>query len=65
VILASASSYFRALFCTNYAEKNQDLIVIRQINSTALQLLIDFIYSGIVTVTENNVKVIIYKLDFV
>jgi len=44
---------------TNFAEKNQDIVVIKQINHTALQILIDFLYIGVITITENNARVII------
>jgi len=58
VVLASASPYFQAMF-THFAEKNKELVVIRELDSVILQLLIDFIYSGKIMVTENNVQVII------
>ncbi|XP_022160502.1 kelch-like protein 3 isoform X2 [Myzus persicae] len=54
VVLASASPYFHAMF-TNFAESNKDLVIIRQVDPTAIQLLIDFIYSGEIVVTEKNV----------
>jgi len=57
VVLASASPYFHAMF-TNFAESNKDLVVLRQIDSTAIQLLIDFVYSGEIEITEKNVQVI-------
>jgi len=59
VVLASASPYFYAMF-TNFAERNHDLVVMKQLDSTALQLLVNFIYSGKISVTEENVQV---KLD--
>eukprot|EP00102_Acyrthosiphon_pisum_P018706 XP_016655916.1 PREDICTED: ring canal kelch homolog [Acyrthosiphon pisum] len=55
VILASASPYFHAMF-TNFEEKNKDLVVIGDLDSTALQLLVDFIYSGKIMVTGKNVQ---------
>jgi len=58
VVLASASEYFHDMF-TNFEEKNQDLVVIKQLDSSTLQLLIDFIYSEEIVVTEENVEVII------
>ncbi|XP_060857520.1 ring canal kelch homolog [Metopolophium dirhodum] len=58
VILASACSYFQAMF-TNFAEKNQDIVVIKHIHHTALQILIDFLYTGVITVTENNARVLL------
>ncbi|XP_016659592.1 ring canal kelch homolog isoform X2 [Acyrthosiphon pisum] len=54
VVLASASPYFHAMF-TNFSEKNQDLVTIRQLDYSALQLLIDFIYSGKISITETNI----------
>ncbi|XP_029345539.1 kelch-like protein 2 isoform X3 [Acyrthosiphon pisum] len=54
VVLSSASPYFHAMF-TNFSEKNQDFVVIRNIDSIALQLLVDFIYFGKIIVTEKNV----------
>lgn len=58
VVLASAIPYFHAMF-TNFAEKDQDLVVIKQINYTALQLILDFIYSGEIIITENHAQVIL------
>ena len=64
VVLLSASPYFYAMF-TNFSEKNHYLVVMREIDSTALQLLVNFIYSGHIVVTEENVQVIIiYKIGF-
>jgi len=57
-VLASASPYFYAMF-TKFAEKNKGLVCIKQMDSTILQLLIDFIYSGKIIVTKKNVQVII------
>ncbi|XP_060857046.1 kelch-like protein 2 [Metopolophium dirhodum] len=58
VVLASASQYFHAMF-TKFLEGNLDLVVIRQIDSTALLLLVNFIYSGKIMVTEETVQVLL------
>ncbi|XP_060874123.1 kelch-like protein 2 [Metopolophium dirhodum] len=55
VLLASASPYFHAMF-TNFSERNHDLVVLREIDSTALQQLVNFIYSGRIVITEENVQ---------
>ncbi|XP_060874127.1 kelch-like protein 2 isoform X2 [Metopolophium dirhodum] len=55
VLLASASPYFHAMF-TNFSERNHDLVVMREIDSTALQQLVNFIYSGRIVITEENVQ---------
>ncbi|XP_022180639.1 ring canal kelch homolog isoform X3 [Myzus persicae] len=58
VVLASGSPYFHAMF-TNFAEKNHDHVVMGQLDSTALKLLVNFIYSGKIVVTEINVLVLL------
>ncbi|XP_029346112.1 ring canal kelch homolog isoform X2 [Acyrthosiphon pisum] len=55
VVLADASPYFHAMF-TNFSERNHDLVVMREIDSTALQLLVNFLYSGKIMITEENVQ---------
>ncbi|KAL4085413.1 hypothetical protein QTP88_027272 [Uroleucon formosanum] len=55
VVLSAASPYFNAMF-THFAEKNHELVLMRQIDSAALQLLVDFIYSGDIIVTKKNVQ---------
>ena len=64
VVLASASTYFHAMF-THFSEKNQDQVTIRQLDYSALQLLIDFIYSRKISITEKNVKVIVNNFYFI
>jgi len=61
VVLASASPYFYAMF-TSFSDRNNGLVVMRQIDSTTLQILVDFIYSGKIMVTEKNVQVILDKV---
>lgn len=56
VVLASASSYFHAMF-TTIDESNTNVFNIRYLDSTTLQLLVDYIYTGKIIVTEQNVKV--------
>lgn len=58
VILASASPYFYAMF-TKFAERNHDIVVMKQFDSTALKLLVNFIYSGEIIVTEKNFQVLL------
>ncbi|XP_001947287.2 kelch-like protein 2 [Acyrthosiphon pisum] len=62
VVLASACRYFHAMF-TKFAERNLDIIVIRDINPTALRLLVDFMYSGRIIITEENVKILLSTSD--
>jgi len=56
IVLASTSPYFCAMF-TNFEESNKNLVHLRQVDSTALILLIDFIYTAQIMITKENVQV--------
>jgi len=56
VVLVSACPYFRAMF-TSFAEGAKYVVNIRELDSNILQLLIDYIYTGKIMVTELNVMV--------
>ncbi|XP_060871941.1 kelch-like protein 3 isoform X2 [Metopolophium dirhodum] len=62
VVLSAASPYFHAMF-TNFAERNHDLVLMKQFDSTALQQLVNFIYSGKILITEENVRVLLPAAD--
>ncbi|XP_001948331.2 kelch-like protein 2 isoform X1 [Acyrthosiphon pisum] len=55
VVLASASPYFHAMF-THFSERNHDVVVMKQLDSTALQVLVNFIYTGKIVINEENVR---------
>jgi len=57
VVLVSASPYFRAMF-TSFEESNKDHIVIKELDSTILQFLINYIYTGEIIVNEEHVQVL-------
>ena len=54
LVLAASSEYFLAMF-TRFDEANKERISIKDINGKALQLLIDYIYTGKIEVSEENV----------
>jgi len=56
IVLISASTYFCEHF-TGFNESNIDHIIIRELDSNALQLLMNYIYTGEIIITEVNVKV--------
>ncbi|XP_065653878.1 kelch-like protein 3 isoform X2 [Hydra vulgaris] len=56
-ILASSSPYFYAMFTGEMSESKQNCIVLKEVDAYALELLIDYCYSGEVQVTEENVQV--------
>jgi len=55
-VLMAASPYFCAMF-KNFDESNKNLVNIRGLDSTALELLLNYIYTGEIMVTEENVQV--------
>jgi len=55
-VLMAASPYFRAMF-RNFDESNRDLVNIRDLDSSVLELLVNYIYTGQIMVTEENVQV--------
>ncbi|KAL5240440.1 hypothetical protein ACI65C_007850 [Semiaphis heraclei] len=68
-VLMAASPYFCAMFI-NFDESNKNLVNIRDLDSTALELLINYIYTGEIIVTEENVQSLLpaanlLQLDYV
>ncbi|XP_029344678.1 kelch-like protein 3 isoform X2 [Acyrthosiphon pisum] len=68
-VLIAASPYFRAMF-SNFDESNKDLVTIRELDSTILQQLVDYIYTGEIMITKENVQVLlqsanVLQLDYV
>ncbi|NEU35286.1 BTB/POZ domain-containing protein, partial [bacterium LRH843] len=57
MVLAACSPYFHAMF-TSFEESKQERIVLQSIDSQALQLLVDYVYTSEVHVTEENVQVL-------
>jgi len=57
VVLMSASQYFLTMF-TNLKESKKDVVNIKELDSTVLQLLVDYIYTGQIMISKENVKVI-------
>lgn len=56
IVLVSASPYFREFF-TNLNESNKYIFNIKKLDSTALQIMVDYIYTGEIKIAEQNVQV--------
>ncbi len=56
-VLAACSPYFYAMFTGDLAEAKAERIVLQEIDGKALALLIEFVYTSEVHVTEENVQV--------
>ncbi|XP_064458270.1 kelch-like protein 2 [Ornithodoros turicata] len=57
-VLASCSPYFYAMF-TSFTESRASKITLQGLDGTALSLLIDYVYSAEIQVTEENVQVLL------
>lgn len=57
MVLAACSPYFYAMF-TSFEESKADRITIQGLDGQALALLVDYVYSSEVLVTEENVQVV-------
>ncbi|XP_023161734.2 kelch-like protein 17 [Drosophila hydei] len=59
VVLASVSPYFYAMFNDDMLERTQGLVRLHDVDSAALRQLIDYTYTGEITITEQNVQVLL------
>lgn len=59
VIMAASSEYFKALLGPNFREGSEKLVTLKEIDGPTLKCVIDFIYTGNVTITNENVHAII------
>ncbi len=62
-VLAAASTYFRAMFAGTLRESVMDRVVLHEVSAELLGLLVDFCYTGRVTVTHDNVDLLLKTAD--
>ncbi|XP_071856065.1 actin-binding protein IPP [Bombus fervidus] len=62
-VLAAGSAYFNAMFTGGLVEEQQELVEIHSISANILSLLVDFIYSGNVDITQDNVQELFAAAD--
>ncbi|XP_011857309.1 PREDICTED: actin-binding protein IPP [Mandrillus leucophaeus] len=63
LVLAASSPYFAALFTGGMKESSKDVVPILGIEAGIFQILLDFIYTGIVNIGVNNVQELIVAAD--
>uniref|UniRef100_A0A1A9WF28 BTB domain-containing protein n=1 Tax=Glossina brevipalpis TaxID=37001 RepID=A0A1A9WF28_9MUSC len=56
LLLAAASPFFDSMFSGNSMEKDENSLKFEDIKADVLKQIIEFIYSGKITVTEKNVQ---------
>lgn len=62
-VLAASSAYFNAMFTGGLLEKQQDLVEMHSVSEKILSHLIEFIYSGNVNLTQDNVQELFVAAD--
>ncbi|XP_071381813.1 kelch repeat and BTB domain-containing protein 7 [Centroberyx affinis] len=55
-ILAAASPYFKSMFTGGLNESVQERVIIRGVDAESMSVIIDYCYTGKVTITESNVQ---------
>ncbi|XP_045060192.2 actin-binding protein IPP isoform X2 [Desmodus rotundus] len=63
LVLAASSPYFAALFTGGMKESSKDVVQILGIEAGIFRILLDFIYTGIVNISVNNVQELIVAAD--
>ncbi|XP_054637770.1 kelch-like protein 38 isoform X1 [Dunckerocampus dactyliophorus] len=54
-VLVSSSPYFRAMFCNNFIERQQNRINLKGITSAVLSGIVDYVYTGLARISMDNV----------
>lgn len=54
-VLVSSSPYFRAMFCNNFLERQQTKINLKGITSAILSSVIDYVYTGLISISMDIV----------
>ncbi|XP_043282923.1 actin-binding protein IPP-like isoform X2 [Venturia canescens] len=62
-VLAASSAYFNAMFTGGLVEEQQELVEIHSVSPNILSILIDFIYTGNVDITQDNVQELFAAAD--
>lgn len=55
-MLSACSSYFRAMFCNDHRESRQTLVEISGVQADAMEVLLQYVYTGRATITTQNVQ---------
>ncbi|XP_077392091.1 kelch repeat and BTB domain-containing protein 7 [Festucalex cinctus] len=55
-VLAAASPYFKSMFTGGLTESVQERVAIRGVDAESMTVIVDYCYTGKVTITEGNVQ---------
>lgn len=59
VVLSACSPYFNAMFTGKLLESQKQVIYLKEVDESALHILVDFAYTGKAQVTQENVQVLL------
>lgn len=62
-VLSASSAYFEAMFRPGMSEEQKDLVTLHNLDPDILNLLIDFIYTGRVQISQGNVQELLSAAD--
>ena len=64
LVLCSCSSYFDRMFQTGFLEQDSGTVVLKDFDAETLGLLLDFMYTGTITINEDNVQDILIGIEY-
>ncbi|KAJ8034064.1 Kelch-like protein 24 [Holothuria leucospilota] len=63
-VLAASSRYFRAMFTSDHRERTSDEVELTGIKASCFQLILNYVYTGEVRISLNNVQDLLIGADF-
>lgn len=60
VVLAAVSPYFKAMFCSHLDESQQTEIEIQGLSSSVLHMIVEYAYTSVLLLTEENVQMVLH-----
>ncbi|XP_037896068.1 kelch-like protein 3 [Glossina fuscipes] len=63
-VLATASPYFAAMLQHDLKEKAEGKVTFTNVEPTVMKAIVDYLYSGEITITEDNITALFFASDF-
>ncbi len=64
LVLSSASEYFKTMFTTNLKEGSQSTIELPKTEVSVMELLLDYVYVGVLDVTDDTIEKLIRAANY-
>ncbi|XP_033634823.1 kelch-like protein 24 [Asterias rubens] len=62
-ILTASSAYFKSMFSNDMKERREDIVEIKGVSAISMELILDYVYTAIVTITADNVQGLLGAAD--